>query len=215
MGNKTSLDLSSIFDTHVPSPFDGKVNIAIATKSPFDGKDVHCIVSVGSHHLSFWHDELSDEYKERAVNAIPWIPDTHMRDFYVLNPFSENEMTLAQGQVVGCVIIECISVYLRLAWSMTDCDKIVRATYGDWKHDHLCKKVLSADLCVGFDVLHIGGDAAHLVATSFNETRGQTKTSEKAVIILPTVDENENDFVAKFKKHNKKCKDSGIIKSIS
>lgn len=215
MGNTTSLNLSPIFDTPPPVLFDGKINIAMTAKSPFDGKDVRCIVSVGSHHCSFWHDELSEEYKKRAVDAVQWAPDTHMRDFYVLNPFSEKELTLAQGQVVGCVIIECIGIYLRLAWSLTERDKITHVTFGDWNHSDNSKEILSADLSVGFDVLHIGGDADHLKTTSYNETRGQKEENPKAAVVLPMIDKTESDYVAKFLKRNKKCKDSAIVKSIS
>jgi hypothetical protein len=156
MGNQlTNLPIDPLFEGMVRSRSGGSpVCIRITLPQPagrWNRLDVK--LQQEQYSLRFYEeDEPLDPPEERLV---PWQPCTHMRDFEVMDPFGKEPVRIAKGQGLGVLVIEPLSLYMKLWY---DPDTGIKEYCGVWSHNPDAKKLYSADLALGYDTLFLDVD---------------------------------------------------------
>ncbi len=100
--------------------------------------------------VSSWSSDESN-----SKECIHWSPKSHMRDFEVIDKLTANEIKIARGQGIGVIIIEQFSCYTTLIYDRDHKDGVNIPAHTIWNHGEECKKLLAADLNLGYDVLFI------------------------------------------------------------
>lgn len=95
---------------------------------------------------------------DATVKRYDWTPKSHMRDFEVISPHNENEIRIARGQGIGVIIVEQRECYIKLMYDKTSSEGIIASAYTIWTHSEEARGILSSDLSIGYDVLHISKD---------------------------------------------------------
>ena len=104
-----------------------------------------------------------------------WKPKSHLRDFEVLNAFSENEIKIGRSKGVGVLIIEPFEMYVKLYRDKNSNHGIVPVIY-KWNHSVNSKKVLNCDLDIGYDVLLVDSDFEHYHLCEERDERDKQET---------------------------------------
>lgn len=175
MGNETStLDLSHITNTENAKSSDETfyINLKCLKQPAYTGEKEYMTtqLKISAHNYSFKTKKLS------KTPILTWIPESRMRDFEVLEPYTKNEIKLKQGQVIGVIIIEPLNVYIKLIWT-NQIDPIVYAT---WNKSEQNLKVLHGDLTLGLEVLYMVSKDKYYI---LNETKKEEKIKPAKIFV--------------------------------
>ena len=169
--NQTTIDLDPYFQKDIPC----ETNSVITIKVNLRNKETIA--------LQVYTDKLCiiDESEElsRIKFDYEWTPKSHMRDFEVMDMFTEDELMIARGQGIGVVIIEQISSYIKLIYDKTR-HSGVYPVHTVWNHSDKARSLLTADLTLGYDVLFISDGTKYNLCEELNE-----KDSAETMIIFP------------------------------
>jgi len=127
------------------------------------------------------HQELSIEAaNEKSTPDYVWnVARSTARDFEVVT--SPIRKILAQGQVIGTIIIECMHAYVKIFWqdfeNWTPTNQ-VDLLFTQWGHDPDAEKVLANDLTTGHHVLYMAGKDGKSVFYLHEEDDGPRKEAE-------------------------------------
>jgi hypothetical protein len=91
------------------------------------------------------------------ATEIMWTPKSHMRDFEVMSPFSEDEVKIARGQGICVIILEPLGTYIKLIYDKKQQSGVSPAAFTVWNHSPEAQNLLHADLSLGYDVMYIHG----------------------------------------------------------
>ncbi len=208
MGNyQTNLKIDQYFEEPlVDSPNPEPIEIIVHLDPPAVRKDDSKVDKVklrwfGSklNLVSSWSSDKSSN-DTNAEKYIHWSPKSHIRDFEVIDEFTVNEIKIARGQGIGVIIIEQFSCYTKLIYDRDHEDGVNIPAHTIWHHGEECKKLLAADLNLGYDVLFINKDRTdHLC-----EKKDQ-RDEEKTTILFSSLKP-----YAKYDHNEKKIKVSTV-----
>lgn len=127
------------------------------------------------------HEEITIKLEnENSTPDYVWnVPRSTARDFeVVMTPIRKK---LAQGQVIGIVIIECMNAYVKIFWQ--DFENWTPTNQVDllctrWGHDPDAEKVLVNDLTAGHHVLYMAGEDGKSVFYLHEEDDGPRKEAK-------------------------------------
>lgn len=98
--------------------------------------------------------ELSND-NIKTEKYIHWSPKSHMRDFEVICD-TAGDIKIARGQGIGVIIIDKLASYMKLMYNRRTEHGISIPACTIWHHGEKCKKLLAADLSLGYAVLFVG-----------------------------------------------------------
>lgn len=150
MGNKqTNIPIDSHFKSKIVLR-KTKIQIRVNISPPATDSDGNETKEI---YLFFGNGTLLvDKKKFRGCITYEWTPNSHMRDFEVINPYHD-EIKIARGQGIGVIIIEPLGAYVKLMYDRNAVNGVTPATYSKWDHSDQAKRILSDDLSLGYDVM--------------------------------------------------------------
>ena len=160
----TNLDIDPLFEGELPPPAATAQSVCIRVTLPkpswsaesqcrFDRLDI--LIRPGDHcKLKFYQPEDQLWVPSRRYQVVEWQPASHMRDFEVLDPFSEQQIRIARGQGIGVLVVEPLCRYAKL-WYDPQEPGGVNWYHCCWAHTAQYKNVYAADLGLGYDSIFI------------------------------------------------------------
>lgn len=152
---ETNIDLDTIMNPYsefVYPDFDVKIKIKIMC--PFGCKNFNIMVCVKNDEkkslLIYKSDEVHNE-----IPLFEWLPNSHMRSFEVIDPYTKDEFLINVGEGIGVIYIEEMRTYIKLIYKKEDPSGCFPAVFAEDKDFLNIKWALSADLNLGYDVLYI------------------------------------------------------------
>ncbi|SNW62432.1 Hypothetical protein ORPV_528 [Orpheovirus IHUMI-LCC2] len=170
MGNTniTNIDIDHLFESEIvpdPTPIELIVNNKV--KITCNERNINMAL------FDFGNDSDPDDIKRYY-----WNPKSHMRDFEVMDPFTPFEKKIARGQGIGTIIVEELSLYIKL-YKDKKSPRGIEPVVGLWNHSEEAKSLLAKDLGIGYDVLFISKGQVHHLCEQLDE-----RDEENTVIIL-------------------------------
>ena len=132
--------------------------------------------------VSSWSSDKSSENKSNEEECTHWSPKSHMRDFEVMDKFTVHEIKIARGQGIGVIIIEQFSGYMKLIYDQDHEYGVNIAVYTIWNHEEKAKKLLTADLNLGYDVLFMTEKQTDHLCEKMDQ-----RDKQKTKIIIPSL----------------------------
>ena len=104
-----------------------------------------------------------------------WTPNSHMRDFEVIDPFTENEIKIARGQGIGVIIVPPFNRVIKLFYEK---GSITHAEMGVYQSlDELSRVCIHPDLGIGYDILVLEGKSGFRSYCEERDDRDEQSTT--------------------------------------
>lgn len=166
-----------------PSPYQDKrtniiINVSVPNSRNRDSEVAITFVADGTGI------NCLDTHIHKANNSkiYEWSPKSRQRDFEVIIPYKgNNEIHVAQGDMIGVVIVEAKGMYVKLAWID---NKIKPVICGPWDHSENGQNILNSDLTLGLDVLLLAGPVHNIGRYDLNETLDEEGPVKPCPILL-------------------------------
>jgi len=85
-------------------------------------------------------------------------PQSHLRDFEVLDPFSTNEKTIPRWGAIGQICIAAFQMHIRLfATGRSQNEAHLEVDVSLFNHTKECREIISEALGLGWDIMFVRG----------------------------------------------------------
>jgi hypothetical protein len=83
------------------------------------GKSSKVKLIMSNNNYAIVHPNQNNTYRDDAiiVAEYDWYPQTKMRDYLLLDPYTPNEIIIPKESGIGIIIVEALNTYIRLSYN--------------------------------------------------------------------------------------------------